>query len=79
VKKNVSVNLLTDPLEGRLIFRSTNIMVCGWVGEKYTCLDVIEVFPLVRLMVEIFTVGRSCFKAASSKMVNHVFIAYLIK
>lgn len=34
VKKEASMNLLTDPLDRRLKLRSANVMVYEWVGEN---------------------------------------------
>ncbi|GJX47875.1 phospholipase-like protein [Tanacetum coccineum] len=48
-KKEVLVNCLTDPLEGRSTLRPTDILVFGWAGEKHACVDLTGVSPLVSL------------------------------
>jgi len=36
VKKEASVNFLTDPLDKRSILRLVDVMVYGWVGGPFT-------------------------------------------
>ena len=55
VKKEASVNFLTDPLDRR----STCLCRLDWVS------------PLVGLGIRPFTVGQTALKAASSKVVKH--------
>ncbi|KAK2438168.1 hypothetical protein QL285_022979 [Trifolium repens] len=71
VKKEASVNFLTDPLEGRSTLRPADVLVYGWVGGKHACVDLIEVSPHVGLTTRDFTVGQAALKAASSKVVKH--------
>lgn len=49
MKKEMSVNFLTDPHKGRLILTITNILVCEWVEGKHTCVNLTNVSPLVGL------------------------------
>lgn len=46
VKKEVHVNFLTDPHEGRSTTRPTNILVYGWIWGKHASVDLIEISPL---------------------------------
>ncbi|KAK2455796.1 hypothetical protein QL285_003218 [Trifolium repens] len=55
VKKEVPVNFLTDPLEGRSTLRPADILVYGWVGGKHACVDLTGVSPLVGLTTGDFT------------------------
>ena len=57
MKKEAHVNFLTDPLEGRSILRSADVLVYGWVGGKHACVDLTGFSPLVGLTTENFTVG----------------------
>jgi hypothetical protein len=43
------VNFIIDPLEGRSTLRPANVLVYRWVGEKYACVDLNEVSPIVGL------------------------------
>lgn len=43
----------------------------GWVGWKHAYVNLIVVFPPVRLRKVGFTMGQVDFKAASSKVVEH--------
>jgi hypothetical protein len=58
VKKTTHVNFLTEPLKRRSTLRSINVLVYRWVRERYTCLDLTRVSPLVRLTIENFTVEQ---------------------
>ncbi|KAK2435305.1 hypothetical protein QL285_020378 [Trifolium repens] len=71
VKKEASVNFLTDPLEGRSTLRPTDVLVYDWVGGKHACVNLIGVSPLVGLTTGDFTVGQAALKAASSKVAKH--------
>ncbi|KAF5765692.1 hypothetical protein HanXRQr2_Chr15g0706721 [Helianthus annuus] len=70
-KKEVPVNFLTDPLEGRPTLRPTDILVFGWVGGKHACVGLTGVSPLVGLGGSAFTVGQAALKAASGKLTKH--------
>ncbi|KAK2456598.1 hypothetical protein QL285_003948 [Trifolium repens] len=70
-KKEVPVNFLTDPQEGRSTLRPADVMVYGWVGGKHACVDLTGVSPLVGLRAETFTVGQAARKAALSKVAKH--------
>jgi hypothetical protein len=48
------VNFLTDPKEERYTLRPTNVMIYKWIEEKYACVDLIRVSPLVELAIESF-------------------------
>jgi hypothetical protein len=39
VKKVAPVNFLTDPQEERSTLRSTDVLMYGWIGGKYVCVD----------------------------------------
>jgi len=71
VKKEASVNFLTDPLERRSTLMLADVMVYGWVGGKHAYVDLTEVSQLVGLGVGPFTVGQATLKAASSKVAKH--------
>jgi hypothetical protein len=71
VKKEVHVNFLTDPLEGRSTLRPDDILVYGWVRGKHACVDLTGVSPLVGLTTGDFTVRQAALKAASSKVAKH--------
>jgi len=71
VKKEVSVNFLTDPLDRRSTLRPADVMVYGWVGIKHACADLTGVSPLMGLGVGSFTVGQAALKVASSKVAKH--------
>jgi hypothetical protein len=55
VKKEASVNFLTDPQEKRLIVHPMNVMVHGWVRGKHVCVDLTGVSTPVTLGVGHFT------------------------
>jgi len=59
VKKEASVNFLTDPLDRRSTLRPADVMVYGWLGGKHACVDLTEVSTLVGLGVGPFTVGQT--------------------
>ena len=65
------MNFLTDPLDRRSTLRPANVMVYGWVGGKYACVDLTGVSPLVGLGARAFTVGHAALKTVSSKVVKH--------
>ncbi|MCI39268.1 auxilin-like protein, partial [Trifolium medium] len=65
------MNFLTYPLDGRSTLRSADILLYGWVGGKHACVDLAEVFPLVGLTTENFTLGHTTLKVASSKVAKH--------
>ncbi|GKC15188.1 hypothetical protein Tco_1011970, partial [Tanacetum coccineum] len=69
-KKEAPVNFLTNPLDGRSTLRPANVLIFGWVGGKYACVDLIGVSPLVGLSSRGFTVGHTVLKAASCKAVE---------
>ncbi|GJX19768.1 hypothetical protein Tco_0222445 [Tanacetum coccineum] len=71
VKKEVPVNFLTDPSDGRSTLKPADILVFGLVRGKHACLDSTGVSPLVGLSSRGFTVGRAALKAASSKLTKH--------
>jgi hypothetical protein len=64
------VNFLTDLLERRFTLRLADVLVYGWVGEKYACVNFIEVFPLVVLTTRDFTVGQTTSKLLLAKWQN---------
>jgi len=39
MKKEASVNFLTDPQEGSLTLRPTNVLVYGWEAWKRACVE----------------------------------------
>ncbi|MCI63038.1 auxilin-like protein, partial [Trifolium medium] len=51
VKKEASVNFLTDPLEGRSTLKSVDVLMYGWIGGKHACADLTGVSPLVGLTI----------------------------
>ncbi|GKD53112.1 hypothetical protein Tco_1286499, partial [Tanacetum coccineum] len=69
-KKEASVNFLTDPSDGRSILRPADVLVFGWVGGKYACVDLTRVSPLVGLSSRGFTACHAALKAASCKAVE---------
>nr|ABD32857.1 hypothetical protein MtrDRAFT_AC149038g20v2 [Medicago truncatula] len=71
VKKETSVNFLTDPLERRSTLRPADVMMYEWVGGKHACVDLTGVSPLVGLGVGPFSVGQTTLKVASSKVTKH--------
>jgi hypothetical protein len=70
VKKETSVNFLTDPLDGKTTLRSVGVLMYGWVGGRHTCVRLTEVLPLMRLRTWSFTVGQATVKTASTKWHN---------
>lgn len=58
VKKETTVNFLIVPQEGGLTFSPTNILVYEWIGGKHACIDLTDIFPLVGLRTEDFTVEQ---------------------
>ncbi|KAJ0924670.1 putative exostosin [Helianthus annuus] len=70
-KKEALVNFLTDPLEGRSTLRPTDMLVFGWEGGKYACVDLTGVSPLVGLKDKGFVVGQAVLKAEASKVAKH--------
>jgi hypothetical protein len=38
-KKEAPMNFLTDPQDERSTLRSLDVLVHGWVEEKYVCVD----------------------------------------
>ncbi|GJT51513.1 retrovirus-related pol polyprotein from transposon TNT 1-94 [Tanacetum coccineum] len=84
-QKEVPVNFLTHPSDGRSTLRPADIFVFGRVGGKHACVDLIGVSPLVGLSGKGFTVGQAALKAASCKVTKyekacieneHVFIPF---
>lgn len=71
VKKEASVNFLTNPYDGRSTLRPTDILVFGWEGGKHTCVDLIGVSPPVGLKSEGFIAGHATLKAAACKVAKH--------
>jgi len=71
MKNEAPVNFLIDPLNRRSTFRHVDVMVCGWVGRKHVCVDLIGVSPLLGLGVGDFTVWQATLKVASSKVAKH--------
>ncbi|KAK2442574.1 hypothetical protein QL285_013758 [Trifolium repens] len=45
VKKEASVNFLTDPQEGISTLRPADVLVYGWIGGKHACVDLTGVSP----------------------------------
>ncbi|CAK8565893.1 unnamed protein product [Lathyrus sativus] len=70
-EKEVPVNFLKDPLDGRSTLKPTDLLMYEWVGEKHACLDLTGVSPLVGLRTGGFNVEQVTLKAASSNMVKH--------
>ncbi|GJZ17711.1 putative reverse transcriptase domain-containing protein [Tanacetum coccineum] len=70
-KKEAPVNFLTGPLDGRSTLKPADILIFGWVGGKYTCVDLTGVSPLVGLSSRGFTVGQTALKVASCKVTRH--------
>ncbi|KAL7594924.1 hypothetical protein Lser_V15G27684 [Lactuca serriola] len=71
VKKEASVNFLTDPQDGRSTLRPADILVFGWIGGKHACVYLTGVSPLVGLGSGSFAVGHAALKAAACKVVKH--------
>nr|KAJ0213783.1 hypothetical protein LSAT_V11C400188880 [Lactuca sativa] len=71
VKKEASMNFLTDPHDGRFTLRPTDILVFGWIGGKHACVDLTGVSPIVGLGSRGFTAGHTALKAAACKVVKH--------
>ncbi|KAI3704356.1 hypothetical protein L1987_74574 [Smallanthus sonchifolius] len=70
-KKEVPVNFLTDPLEGRSTLRPADILVFGWAGGKHACVDLTGMSPLMGLMDNGVVAGHAALKAESCKVVKH--------
>lgn len=49
MKKKVLVNFFIDLHEGRPILRPDNVLMYVWLGGKHACVNLTEVFSLVRL------------------------------
>nr|GEU47878.1 putative reverse transcriptase domain-containing protein [Tanacetum cinerariifolium] len=64
-------SFLTDPSDGRSTFRPADVLIFGWVGGKYACVDLTGVPPLVRLSSRGFTTGQAALKAALGKVTKH--------
>jgi hypothetical protein len=64
IKKETLVNLLSDPQEERLTYRSTDVLVHGWIGGKNICMNLIEISLFVGLGTEDFTLGQTTVKVA---------------
>jgi len=62
---------MIDPLDGRWTLGPPDVMFYERVGEKYACVDLTEVSPLVVLGVGAFTVGQTALKTTSSKVDKH--------
>nr|GEU55068.1 RNA-directed DNA polymerase, eukaryota [Tanacetum cinerariifolium] len=60
VKKEASVNFLTDPSDERFTLRPADVLVFGWVGGKHVCVAITGVSPLVGLSS---IAGSFCSKA----------------
>ncbi|MCI17816.1 auxilin-like protein, partial [Trifolium medium] len=71
VKKDASVNFLTDPQEGRSTLRTADVLVYEWIGGKHPCVDLTGVFTFVGFRTGDFIVGQAALKAASSKVTKH--------
>ncbi|GJX35898.1 hypothetical protein Tco_0247455 [Tanacetum coccineum] len=70
-KKEVPVNFLTDPSDGRFTLRPADVLVFGWVGEKHAYVDLTGISPLVGLSSRGFTMGQAALKVASCKVTKH--------
>lgn len=70
-KKETLMNFLTDPLKGRSIFRSIDILVFGWAREKHARVNLTGVSRLVGLGSEVLTVGQAALKVAPYKLAKH--------
>nr|KAJ0213464.1 hypothetical protein LSAT_V11C400188450 [Lactuca sativa] len=70
-KKEVLVNFLTGPRDGRSTLRPVDILVFGWIGGKHACVDLTGVSPLVGLGSEDFTVVHTTLKVVACKVVKH--------
>ncbi|KAL7591245.1 hypothetical protein Lser_V15G34638 [Lactuca serriola] len=70
-KKEALVDFLTDPLEEKSTLKPAAVLVFGWAGGKHVCVDLTWFFLLVGLGSEVFTVGQTALKAASSKVTKH--------
>ncbi|GKD98219.1 putative reverse transcriptase domain-containing protein [Tanacetum coccineum] len=56
-KKEAHVKFLTDPSDRISTLRPANVLVFGWVEGKHACVDLTEVYPLVGLSSQGFTMG----------------------
>nr|GEW19516.1 auxilin-like protein [Tanacetum cinerariifolium] len=70
-KKEERMNFLINSSDGRTTLRPTDILVFGWVGGKYVCVDLNGVSPLVGLSSRGFTMGHATLKVASCKVKKH--------
>ncbi|GJY09173.1 ankyrin repeat-containing domain, PGG domain protein, partial [Tanacetum coccineum] len=70
-KKEVPVNFLTNPSDGRSTLRLADVFIFGWVERKHACVDLTGVSPLVGLSSRGFTVGQTALKAALCKVTKH--------
>nr|GEX31761.1 putative reverse transcriptase domain-containing protein [Tanacetum cinerariifolium]GEX98803.1 putative reverse transcriptase domain-containing protein [Tanacetum cinerariifolium] len=70
-KKEVPLNLLIDPSNGRTTLRPADVLVFGWVGGKHACVNLTGVSPLVWLSSRDFKAGHAALKAASGKVTKH--------
>ncbi|GJW73109.1 hypothetical protein Tco_0132479 [Tanacetum coccineum] len=70
-KKKAPVNFLTDPSNERSTHRPADVLVFGWVGRKYACVDLTRVSHLVGFSGRGFIVGQTALKAASCKVTKH--------
>jgi len=71
VKKEASVNFLTDLLDRISTLRPADVMVYKWVGGKHACVVLIGVSPLVGSGVKHFMVGQTTLKVVSRKVTKH--------
>ncbi|KAJ0789034.1 putative exostosin [Helianthus annuus] len=71
IKKEATVNFLTDPLEGRSTLRHADILVLGWEGGKHACVDLASASPLVGLRDHGFVAGQVITKAKAVKVAKH--------
>lgn len=63
--------VLTELYEKRSTFRPTYILVYGSIREKHTCVNLTEVFLMLGLRTQSFTVSQIVFKFILSKVVKH--------
>ncbi|KAL8265419.1 hypothetical protein R6Q59_023549 [Mikania micrantha] len=69
IKKEASVNFLTDSLKGRSTLRHACILVFGWEGGKHPC--VTGVSPLVGLRDTGYVAGHATLKARGVRQAFH--------
>ncbi|CAK8572934.1 unnamed protein product [Lathyrus sativus] len=70
VKKEVHVNFLTKPREGKSALRPADVLVNEWIGEKHACVGLTGASSLVGFRSVGFFVGQTALKAALSKVVK---------